>query len=187
MVAEMISDAEELLWKTLLFKEGDDAQSVLALASIEDDLTRTVRGQSFLYSNGLTGKEGEMLGDLMRGQRRKEFLDKHGDWKWGGVRAYLKQVRKFEELLLLLAHFTGGQPSRGPEITGLRLVNGINRDRNVFVIDGEVVLVTQYHKSQAHFDAPKVIPRFLPPRVGQLMVMYIVYIQPLVDRWEADR
>jgi hypothetical protein len=54
----------------------------------------------------------------------------------------LKLVRKFEELLLLLAHFTGGQLSQGEEITGLRLVNGINRDRNVFVIDGEVVLVT---------------------------------------------
>lgn len=88
-----------------------------------------------------------MLEDLVCGRRRKEFLDKYGDWKWDGVRKYLKQVRKFEELLLLLAYFTAGQPSRGPEITGLRLVNGINRDRNVFVIDGEVVLVTQYYKS----------------------------------------
>lgn len=187
MVAEMTSDAEDLLWKTLLFKEGDDVRFVVPLAGIEDDLTQTVRGQSFIHSNGLAGKEGEMLSDLVCGQRRKEFLDKHGDWKWGGVRQYLKQVKKFEEMLLLLAHFTGGQPARGTEITGLRLVNGINRDRSVFVIDGEVVLVTQYHKSQAHFDAPKVIPRFLPPRVGQLMAMYMIYVRPLLDRWEADR
>jgi hypothetical protein len=88
---------------------------------------------------------------------------------------------------LLLAHITGGQPSRREEITGLRLVNSINRDRNVFVIDGEVVLVTQYHKSLAHFDSPKVIPRFLLARVEQLMAMYMVYIRPLTDRWEADR
>jgi hypothetical protein len=83
---------------------------------------------------------------------------------------------------LLLAHFTGGQPSRGEEITGLHLVNGINRDRNVFVINGEVVLVTQYHKSLAHFNSPKVIPYFLPKRPRQLIVMYIVYIRPLTDR-----
>jgi len=69
----------------------------------------------------------------------------------------------------------------------MRLINGINRDRSVFVIDGEVVLVTQYHKSLAHFDSPKVIPRFLPERVRQLIVMYMVYIRPLTDRWEADR
>jgi hypothetical protein len=66
-------------------------------------------------------------------------------------------------------------------------VNGINRDRNGFVIDGEFVLVTQYHKSLFHFDSPKVIPRFLPERIGQLMAMYMVYARPLTDRWEADQ
>jgi len=50
-------------------------------------------------------------------------------------------VKKFEEFLLLLVYFTGGQSSRGEEITGLRLVNSINRDWNVFVINKEVVLV----------------------------------------------
>lgn len=49
------------------------------------------------------------------------------------------------------------------------------------------MLITQYHKSQAYFDSPKVVLHFLPARVRQLMVMYIVYIRPLVDRWEADR
>lgn len=84
-------------------------------------------------------------------------------------------VRKFKEYFLLLSYFTRRQPSRGEEVAGLRLANGINRDRNVFIIDGKVVLVTQYHKSLAHFDSPKVISRFLPERVGQLMVMYMVY------------
>ncbi|RSL77007.1 hypothetical protein CEP52_017750, partial [Fusarium oligoseptatum] len=145
------------------------------------------RGRSFIHTNGLAGKEVEMLEDLVMGSRKTGFLDRAGEWKWAGIRKYLKLVKKFEEFLLLLSHITGGQPSRGEEITGLRLVNGINRDRNVFVIDGDVVLVTQYHKSLAHFDSPKVIPRFLPERIGQLLVMYMVYIRPLTDRWEADR
>jgi hypothetical protein len=75
-------------------------------------------------------------------------------------------VRKFKEFLLLLAYIIGGQPSRGEEITGLRLINSINRDRNVFMINGDVVLITQYHKSLAHFDALKVISCFLPGRIG---------------------
>ena len=128
-----------------------------------------------------------MLEDLIQGRRKRDFLDKYSQWKLAGIRKYLKLVRKFEKLLLLLVHFTGGQPSRGEEITGLYLVNGINRDRNVFVINGKVVLVIQYHKSLAHFDSPKIIPRFLSERPGQLMAMYIVYIRPLTDRWEADR
>jgi hypothetical protein len=187
MVAEMTADAEDLLWHTLMFKEGEDVRFTIPLGSIEDDLTQTQRGQSFVHSNGLAGREVEMLEDLVNGRRKREFLDRNGQWKWAGIRRYLKAVQKFEELLLLLAHFTAGQPSRGEEITGLRLVNGINRDRNVFVIDGEVVLVTQYHKSLAHFDSPKVIPRFLPERPAQLLAMYMIYIRPLTDRWEADR
>jgi hypothetical protein len=187
MVARMTVDAEDLLWGQLMFKEGTDERFVIPLAGIEDDLTQTRRGQSFLHRNGLAGKEVEMLEDLVASSRKTDLLDQTGEWKWAGIRKYLKLVRRFEEFLLLLAHVTGGQPSRGEEITGLRLINGINRDRNIFIIDGEVVLVTQYHKSLAHFDSPKVIPRFLPGRIGQLFVMYMIYIRPLTDRWEADK
>jgi superfamily II DNA helicase RecQ len=187
MVAEMTTDAEDLLWDSLMFKEGDDVRFKIPLASIEDDLTQTQRGKSFIHSNGLAGKEVEMLEDLVNGRRKREFLDNNGQWKWKRIEKYNKTAKKFEELLLLLVQESWGQPGCGEEVTGMRLVNGINRDRSVFVIDGEVVLVTQYHKSLAHFDSPKVIPRFLPERVGQLMVMYMVYIRPLTDRWEADR
>ncbi|EXK77562.1 hypothetical protein FOQG_17729 [Fusarium oxysporum f. sp. raphani 54005] len=187
MVARMMVDAEDLLWGQLMFKEGDNERFVIPLAGIEDDLTQTRRGQSFIYRNGLAGKEVEMLKDLVASSRKADLLDQTGEWKWAGIRKYLKLVRKFEEFLLLLAHITGGQPSRGEEITGLRLINGINRDCNIFIIDSEVVLVTQYHKSLAHFDSPKVIPRFLPGRIRQLFVMYMIYIRPLTDRWEADK
>ncbi|KFZ11070.1 hypothetical protein V501_04922 [Pseudogymnoascus sp. VKM F-4519 (FW-2642)] len=179
----MTVDAEDLLWNVLMFKEGEDVRFKIPLADIEDDLTHTQRGKSFIHSNGLAGKEVEMLEDLVNGRRRQEFLDKNGQWKWGGIRKHLKDVDKFKELLLLLVHFTN-QPSRGGEITGLRLVNGINRDRNGFVIDGEFVLVTQYHKSLSHFDSPKVIPRFLPERIRQLMAMYM---HDENGPWESSR
>ncbi|PON19994.1 hypothetical protein TGAM01_v211133 [Trichoderma gamsii] len=152
------------------------------------DALRAMRGQSFVHTNsGLAGKEGEMLEDLVRGKRRQDFLEKDGRWNWEGIRGYLKSVDRFKELFMLSAHMGGGAPARGDKLGGLRWVNGINRDRGVFIIDGEMVTVTQYHKSLAHFDAPKVIPRFLPPRVAQLMAMYFVYIRPLTDRWEAEQ
>ncbi|RGP59431.1 af291909_2recq family helicase [Fusarium sporotrichioides] len=187
IVARMTVDAEDLLWGRLMFEEGHDKRFMIPLAGIEDDLTQTRRGQSFIHRNGLADKEVEILEDLIASSRKTDLLDQTGEWKWVGIRKYLKLVKRFEEFLLLLAHITGGQPSRGEEITGLRLINGINRDRNIFIIDGEVILVTQYHKSLAHFDSPKVIPRFLPGRIGQLFVMYMIYIRPLTDRWEADK
>lgn len=194
MIDEMITDAETLLWTELMFKEeekkgnGDDVRFTIPLADVEDDLTQTQRGQSFVHTNSsLAGKEGEMLEDLVRGKRRREFLDKDGRWNWEGIRGYLKSVDRFKELFMLSAHMGGGAPARGDELGGLRWVNGINRDRGVFIIDGEMVTVTQYHKSLAHFDSPKVIPRFMPARVAQLMAMYFVYIRPLTDRWEAEQ
>jgi hypothetical protein len=41
----------------------------------------------------------------------RKFLDRAGEWKWAGIRKYLKQVKKFEEFLLVLAHTTGGNPA----------------------------------------------------------------------------
>ncbi|KAH7110378.1 recQ family helicase [Dactylonectria estremocensis] len=164
IIAEMITNAEDLLWGSLMFKEGADARFAIPLATIEDNLTYTIRGQSFIHSNGLGGKEVVMLEDLIARRRKQTYLDKQGQWKWAGIRKYLKLVKKFEELLLILMHFTGGQPSWGEEITGLHLVNAINRDCNIFVINGEVILITQYHKSLAHFDSPKVMLHFLTAR-----------------------
>ena len=40
-------------------------------------------------------------------------------------------------------------------------------------------IITRYHKSQSQFDKPKVIPRFLPWKVGQLFAVYLAYVQPL--------
>ena len=44
-----------------------------------------------------------------------------------------------------------------------------------------MVIVTRYHKSQLQFDKPKVIPRFLPWKVGQLLAVYLAYVQPLQE------
>jgi hypothetical protein len=187
LVAEMTEEAEELLWSQLMFKEGSDNRFTIPLSKVEDDMTYTQRGKSFIHSNGLEGKEQEMLEDLISGRRKTTFIDSTGQWKWKQIRRYNQAVDRWLELILLLCHITGGQPIRAEEMLGLRLANGISRDRNVFIVDGQVMLVSHYHKSMAHFDSPKVIPRFLPERIGQLLVMYMVYIRPLTDRWEAQR
>ena len=46
---------------------------------------------------------------------------------------------------------------------------------------GQMVFVTRYHKSQTQMDKPKVIPRFLPWRVGQVLAVYLAYVQPVQE------
>ncbi|KAG5917013.1 hypothetical protein E4U61_003116 [Claviceps capensis] len=189
MMQQMIKEAEDLLWGSLMFKEGQNPRFVVPLAEIKDSLTDTKRGNSFFCrkDNGLAGKETEMLKDLVDSKRRLQFLNKDGQWNWAGVRQYLENVRKFEDLLAPLGLMTAGGPARGDEFAGLRRVNGINHDRGIFVIDGKVVLATQSHKSLAPSVPPKVVPRFLPRRVDQLFVIYLAYVKPLCDRWQAEQ
>ena len=59
----------------------------------------------------------------------------------------------------------------------MRRQNGLLQDRNLFIIDGQVMTVVRYHKSQSQWDKPKVVPRFLPLRLGQVMVVYLAYLQ----------
>jgi hypothetical protein len=97
------------------------------------------------------------------------------------VRQYLRQVNRFLEVLLCSVHVTSGQPGRGSEITTIRHGNGILQDRNIFVVDGQVMTVVRYHKSQSQWDKPKIVPRFLPPRLGHVMAAYLVYMQPFKE------
>lgn len=105
-----------------------------------------------------------------------------GSWHTRRVKEYLREVDKFRELLLFCMHVTGGQPARGPEILALRYKNGFSQDRNIFVLDGLVMSVTRYHKTQSQWDVPKAVPRFMPWRVGQLVTVYLTYVQPLMER-----
>jgi hypothetical protein len=42
-----------------------------------------------------------------------------------------------------------------------------------------VVVVTRYYKTQAQWDWPKVVARFLLEVVGQLIAVYLLYVQPV--------
>ncbi len=85
--------------------------------------------------------------------------------------------RRFKELLLVLAHMTPGPLARGEGITPIRFRNRFLQERNIYVVNGRVVYVTRYHKSQALFGEAKVIPRFLLWWASQMFAVYTAYVQ----------
>ncbi|TKA60633.1 hypothetical protein B0A49_13140 [Cryomyces minteri] len=181
MILEAIVEAERSLWVELMWA-GREERFEIGLHKIEDDVTFTKRGVSFISksSNGLDKGLDWMLGQMRRcGAGRKMRV--RGAWQARQVRRYLRKVDRFRELLLFCVHLTGGQPARGTEITSVRFKNGFLQDRNIFVMHGQVVVITRYHKSQSQYDKPKVIPRFLPSRVGQLLAVYLSHVQPFQE------
>ena len=170
MVQDAVGEAEDLLWHELMRMDRFE----IALGKAEDDVSFTKRGESFVNEkNGLDSGLERMLAWALDSELTSDRI-----WRVPQVRKYLKRIDAFLELLLFLMHTTGGQPARGTEIMSIRHRNGQLQDRNVFVMAGQVLFVTRYHKSQWQWDRPKVVPRFLPARVGQLLTVYLVYVQP---------
>ena len=63
---------------------------------------------------------------------------------------------KFRELLTILMMITCGLSDRGTEMTSLPYVNTIEGDRSIYVEDGQIMFITEYHKSMALIDKDKV-------------------------------
>jgi hypothetical protein len=178
-----VADAERILWSKIMWSNNETDRFSVPLNDLADDPTHTKRGVSFLNNkkNGLEDKREVMLGRAKDHRNRRKLRSRIGDWQLRHIRRWLRDVDEFRELLLLCVHITVGQPARGTEIISVRFKNGFMQDRNVYIIYGQVAIITRYHKSQSQQDKPKIVPRFLPYRVAQLLVLYLAYVQPLQE------
>ncbi|KZZ99751.1 tlh3 [Beauveria brongniartii RCEF 3172] len=149
--------------------------------SIADDVDRDVVGYSFLDDsrNGWVGKKSFWL--LNRITHRKDL---HGRWLRGeglrddAVRQWAVHANTIREKLLFLMHMTS-MPARATEIIGVRFRNTANGGlRNIVIIDSMVAFVTAYHKNVRQSGQAKIIHRFIPREVGQLLVWYLWLVLP---------
>lgn len=80
----------------------------------------------------------------------------------------------------------GGQPARGTELVTVTYMNMPNGEgRGVFVEDGLMVYVTRYHKGIGASGKAKVIHRYLPQEVGELMFYYLWMVLPFWRKLES--
>lgn len=176
--AEVVEQFWQLLWVDVVAD-----RFAINLAQIVDDVTFTTRGESFVTNPANRLSDG--LAWMLRQARSKEggmqLQTVDGRWRGRKVQQYLRQVDRFRELLVGGVHIEQGQPGRGSEITTMRFRNGVLQDRNIFIVSGAVMTVVRYHKSQSQWDKPKVVPRFLPPQLGQIMALYLCYLQPFQE------
>jgi hypothetical protein len=196
MAQGIVAEAAQVLWEELLWiakkeEETEERARLSAkLAAIQDDVTIVQQGVSFLSPARLHEGEKWMLKRLAsvpaarrlykqrdslveresegKGERGERDSSMPVQWRPREVRRHLRHVERFLELLSLAVHIAGGQPARGPELLSVRWRNGVLQDRNLYVIGGQVTLVTRYHKTQSQWDKPKVVVRFLPEAIGLL-------------------
>ncbi|KAK5126519.1 hypothetical protein LTR08_004674 [Meristemomyces frigidus] len=197
LIAKQVAEAQEQLEGLLLLhpqEKRDDLELEFRIYRIIDDASENRKGWSFLqHPQNLDGilpnRDNWLLDRILECQwLQEEFFheschNKKPHWNQKAVQAYLLQVDSFLERLLLLVHLTGCQPARGTEILSLRHMNTVNgHHRNVFVENGMVSTVTTYHKGYNATGSTKIIHRYLPKEVGELLVYYVWIIRPGVAK-----
>jgi hypothetical protein len=104
-------------------------------------------------------------------------------WKKKAVQAYFSKLDQFLEQMLLLIHITSGQPARGTELLSLQHCNTAQgHHRSIFIEEGLISTVTSYHKGYNITGSTKIIHRYLPKEVSELLVYYLWLILPFSQK-----
>jgi superfamily II DNA helicase RecQ len=183
MLHALVAEARIMLTR-LAMVEPDNIEALPAIewARMEDDHSEDRVGYSFLQDDRNTwvekGKDWVLQRITEAEGRRKEWISNQvGEgcpYRVKAVRAYGQMVEQFRERLWMMMHMVGGQPARTTEITGMRMVNTANGGlRNIFAHNGMICFVTSYHKNYRSTGQAKVIHRYLPREVGELLVWYM--------------
>ena len=81
---------------------------------------------------------------------------------------------EFRKLELILIYLTGGQSARSLEILSIRHGSSEEKEgKNVFIEDGTIVFVTRYHKRYMLSENVKIIYRYLPRKIRELVMYYL--------------
>lgn len=183
MAQDIVSEVEDMLWQELLWVHNPADRFNIRLDLIQDDVTFTRRGMSFVThgGNGLDKGLEWMFRQMLQNEEGRRLRARNKTWNRQRVKQHLRQIHRFLELLLVCFHILLGQPARGSEELTMRFRNGLLQDRNIVIVAGQVMTVVRYYKSQSQWDKPKVVPRFAPSRLSQVIVVYLAYLQPFQE------
>jgi hypothetical protein len=83
MAQDVVADAEDRLWRDLLWTTDREDRFTINLDKLVDDVTFTKRGSSFVdaQENGLTGGLQWMLGRMLRDPDGARLRGKEGAWR----------------------------------------------------------------------------------------------------------
>lgn len=171
-----VAEAQKLLDK-LFGGLWQKVSRTVDLSRIADNMVRLGAGQSFAANpknDWLKAGPAKIMG-LMEASIWDATRNR---WKKQGVKKWLRRLRQFRETLMVLVHTWGGLPGRGPELTTLRHCDSWQLIRNIFVMDGQVMIVTDRDKMKAIRDNGRKVARFVPDGIGRMIVAYISWLIP---------
>ena len=138
-----------------------DPRNITTLRPAQRSLLTLVLSQNNIGAHLCTGTDGNVI-----------------IWHHAAIDGYMRHIQEFLRLLAILVNITGGQPARGTELVTLRHTNSPTTLRNIFIQQGEIMVIADYFKTRAQFQRNRPVVRFLPSAVGNLLVNYLVRVLP---------
>ncbi|SPO26294.1 uncharacterized protein UTRI_02570 [Ustilago trichophora] len=180
LVAETLDRAGKLL-QHLLLEDSTEFLELTNLSTYRDDFNNALPGYSFANESEL--KAGAhclhqaALGKHPHGQPLMDANATSPTFKRLAAKKYFHVHDEYTKLLTVLIELTSGLPARGSELMQLQHTNTLAGQRNLFLCHGHFVTTLISKKGSGR---PKLIPRFLPHAVGQLVLYYIMEVAPFV-------
>ena len=112
---------------------------------------------------------------------QKRFVQSMDDenvvFKTSELLKYHSSIDKVMSLLLTLIHLTYGQPARATELETWCL-NDLGDKRSIYLLSDTICFLGRYHKSLSKTGHFKLIPRYVPVAVAELLRLFFAIIRP---------
>jgi hypothetical protein len=163
MMNDIIHNAESILSRHLLFRDSNTIDPINPY-DIVDSKGDCTAGDYFASRNPdfKDNARRYIIHELCKSDKWKtimEVCDGKMVMKTEAMDKYTKHDTEFRELILLAINWTCGQTGRGTEMLSLLYKNKMSATRNVMIENGQMVIETEYHKSQNITDDIKVYQR----------------------------
>ncbi|PVH69601.1 hypothetical protein DL98DRAFT_624055 [Cadophora sp. DSE1049] len=149
------------------------------LSKIKDSLVTHRPGHSFLSE-----PENQLQMSFKLLSRRAFSKDGGFSLKGPGRRRaiqYLKDRDEFVKHMFGAIHIPSGMPARSEELRVIRWADTVAAPRNIFALQGRMVLVFSYNKATTVSNKSFYIVRFPCPIMSQVLFLHLTYIQPFSD------
>ncbi|KAH0542813.1 hypothetical protein FGG08_002861 [Glutinoglossum americanum] len=185
LVHKLYEQTRDILFNDLLFvQEMEGDLPSYHWSNLKDNPAKDDPGWYFVQDPRNCMQEGTrwLLSRILADRElAQQFMHTdRGIWKQGRVNDYMDKMSLFMEKLLVLVHMSAGQPARSRELLSLRYCNTEKGGhRCIFIENGLMAIVTFYDKGYNIRGTEKIIHRYLPQEVGELLLLYIWLVLPL--------
>ncbi|KAL3454910.1 hypothetical protein BJX64DRAFT_295606 [Aspergillus heterothallicus] len=161
---------------------GLTIQSIQAwIQSTERDLFQLFQARILLgFTTGLQARD--LREDVQNTTAGFSFVDlaRASNSKLGTSEAMLRYLEQFLDQLAMVVQLTWGMPTREPELLGLCWKNSRTKQRNLYIVKDRVMFATTDPKTEGRTESVEQNMHFLPVRLSNVVVQYLLYIRPFV-------